>query len=156
STLAEIVQCLCAAGKPKDGKDGAKGKDGVDGKDGQGLEKGLTGIAALSWTHNSNNGQLIDVVLPNPDGDTKAPGLVIGFTRKIHTMVKVPVPPPPTAPTGTIPSRIDATHIFQVLVQEDPALTKRGFLCKCPLAGTVVPVDFTTSPGDPTLIVSAT
>ena len=159
STLTEIVQCLCAAGKPKDGKDGkdgTNGEDGHDGKDGQGLEKGLTGIAALSWTHNSNNGQLLDVVRPNPDGSTTTPGLVIGFTGKIHTMVKVPVPPPPTAPTGTIPSRIEAAHIFQVLVEEDPALRKRGFLCKCPLVGKIVPVDFTTSPADPTLIVTAT
>jgi len=165
STLAEIVQCLCAAGKPKDGKDGkdgrdgkdgTNGKDGQDGKEGQGLEKGLTGIGALSWTHNSNNGQLINVVRPNPDGSTTAPGLVIGFTGNIHTMVKVPVPPPPNAPAGTVVNRIDAAHIFQVLVEEAPALTKRGFLCRCPLAGTIVPVEFKTSPTDPTLIVSAT
>jgi len=156
STLAEIVQCLCAQSKPKDGVDGKNGADGKNGLDGQGLEVGLTGVAALSWTHNSNNGQTIDVVLPNPDGATKIPGLVIGFTNKVHTMVTVPFPPPPGAPLGTTINRIDADHVFQVLVQEDPALKKRGFLCRCPLVGTIVPVDFTTSPTDPTLIVSAT
>ena len=45
STLAEIVQCLCAQGKPKDGKDGkngTNGKDGTDGKDGRtGWRQGL-------------------------------------------------------------------------------------------------------------------
>lgn len=38
-------------------------------------------------------------------------------------------------------SRIDAEHVFQVLVERDPQLRNEGFICRCPIVGRVIPVD---------------
>lgn len=160
STLAEIIQCLCAQGGggkgPKgdpglpgapgkdgkdgvdgkdgkdgkdgvDGKDGKDGKDGADGKDGQGLETGLTRIAALSWTHNGT-GPLVAVT--RLDKKTQNPGIVIAFTGVVQVSGN---------PVGTNP--IDPQHVFQVLVESDPSQNKEtGLFCHCPVLGSVVPV----------------
>jgi hypothetical protein len=50
------------------------------------------------------------------------------------------------APAGKNP--IDARHVFQVLVEDDRNRNKElGLFCHCPVAGTVVPVDFTAAGG---------
>ncbi|HYU46582.1 MAG TPA: hypothetical protein VEK84_10455, partial [Terriglobales bacterium] len=151
STLAEIIECLCARGggkgekgdpglpgapgkdgkDGKDGEDGKNGTDGKDGKDGEGLERGLTRIRALSWTHNGAGG-IVGVTQPS---GASVPGIVIAFTNGVHVN---------GAPAGNNP--IDAQHIFQVFVEDDPARNKElGFFCHCPIAGNVVPVDATIS-----------
>lgn len=133
--LTELIECLLehgTAGTPgpqgPPGKDGAKGGPGPPGP---GLETGLTQIDALSWVHNQP-GQPIQVTMLNGQ---VVPGIVIEFTRDV------------------VVSDIDAEHIFQVTVLE-PVAAQRGFLCRCPIRGKVIPVQPTLT--GPNLIGSAT
>lgn len=144
-TLAEILECICESGfdgqgvpgpqgppgppgplgpPGHPGKDGQDGSDGQDGKDGEGLEKGLTRIAALSWSHAKSD----NILIPIKKGqEIIGAGIVIGFTDEVFVS------------GGRSP--IDADHVFQVLVEPDPALNqRRGVRCRCPILGRVVPV----------------
>jgi hypothetical protein len=147
--LADAVQCLLESGTGgtgtqgppgQNGADGADGADGVDGADGErgpkgdpgpGLEARLNRIVALSWKHNGD-GPLV------PIGGTDDLGIVIGFERPV------------------LADRIDADHIFQVLLQlEEQEDAGRGVRCRCAALGKVVPVRFSVDPGDAQLIVAA-
>lgn len=130
------------------GATGPKGATGPTGATGPGLEQGLTRIAALSWTHNDPKGAPF-IKVPGIGGSFN--GIVISFTAPVQFNPQVPVP------GGTpIANPIDATHIFQVLVEE-PNTQSFGLLCRCPARGTVVPVkDIQVSATNPTLITGAT
>jgi len=159
STLAEIIQCLCAEGagtkgtkgdpglpgpKGDQGPKGDSGQNGNPGKDGQGLETGLTRINALSWVHNNPKGNNL-IQITGPAAGTE--GIVIGFTGPIQFA------PVSQAGNQKFPNRID-THVFQVLAEEpnQPNL----LVCRCPVVGTVVPVEITrTDPNNPSLITGA-
>lgn len=139
STLTEIIQCMCAEGggakgpKGDTGPAGQPGTNGTNGTDGQGLEKGLTRIVALSWQHNSV-GKILPIKRLNPSLKS-TPGIVIAFSQNVHVS---------GLPVGTNP--IDAQHIFQVWVEDDPQRNKElGLFCHCPVTGSVVPVSFTLS-----------
>jgi len=190
STLAEMIECLCAAGTGgkgakgdpglpgppgkdgKDGKDGINGKDGKDGtngtngkdgkdgkdgtngkdgKDGQGLEQGLTRIAALSWIHNDPNGfSLLDL---NPGGAAPVKGIVISFTGPIIFSPQADVPRGPGK--DKVSYTIDADHVFQVLVEE-PGQQSSFLLCRCPAKGSVVAAEVTSfDPNNSALITGA-
>lgn len=119
------------------GCDGQHGRDGRDGTDGHGLEAGLTRINALSWTHNENS-RLLGI---RRQDESSAAGLVIGFTGPISFLDIWNKP-------------IDSEHIFQVLVPASPVPAEigLGFLCRCPIRGTVIPVSYRADRG---LIFSA-
>jgi len=149
AALAEAIQCLCAEGGGKgakgdpglpgkdgtNGQDGTNGTNGTNGTDGQGLEQGLTTISALSWNHNGVVGKLVNVVRLNQSA-SKVPGVVIAFSNSVQVS---------GSPVGT--NAIDPQHVFQVLIEDDPARNKElGMFCHCPVVGTVVPVDVTLDP----------
>jgi hypothetical protein len=154
--LAELVECLLQHGNggtgtqgppgpqgPK-GDKGEKGDPGIgqEGPPGPGLELDLVRIKALSWTHNTASA-LLGVKLS--DG-TVVPGFVIGFTDKVHVRTQ--------NQQGALVDLIDASHIFQVLVASDLEQNKElGMFCRCPIAGKIVPVDYTDTNG---LITTAT
>jgi 6-phosphogluconolactonase (cycloisomerase 2 family) len=105
------------------GPPGTPGVQGYPGPAGPGLEDGLTQIVALSWEHNTGGNPLI--AFPGLTGVAK--GLVIQFSRSVNVAVA--------------PNKIDASHIFQVLMREPNP--RFPFLeCRCPLVGTVFPVGF--------------
>jgi hypothetical protein len=133
STLAEAIECLCEAGgggaPGPQGPPGDPGKNGTDGIDGVGLERGLTRIKALSWTHNAAS-KLLPIKRQNNPDTPGTPGIVVGFTNDVNL--------------STAAGRIDAEHIFQVLVLSSSMAQQRelGWLCRCPVRGTVVPVKY--------------
>jgi DNA-binding beta-propeller fold protein YncE len=143
-TLQEVIECLLdhgTGGTPgpqgPPGPAGATGPAGQDGKDGQGLDTGIPRIVALSWKHAVPNNQLIDVTTVTGAGQR---GLVIGFSHPVQ----------PAGPSTLFNFR----YVFEVEVPE--AATQRSdLLCRCPVAGQLLPVKFTTDPGDPTLIIKA-
>ncbi len=109
------------------GSQGLQGPEGPAGPPGPGLEPGLVQITALSWKHD----QPMDVEsLRNIGGFPSAPkvrhGVIIAFTGEVSL------------------DGVDKIHVFQVeaphpdLHGEDEKL---GYACRCPVRGTVVPVD---------------
>lgn len=118
------------------GVQGPIGPQGPQGPPGEGLEPDLTQITALSWQHNTSGNGFITVNRLNPGAHTT--GIVVGFTKKVDV------------------SRVDAAHVFQVLVPSGGAAqAKQGLLCRCAVQGEIVPVNFTTDPGDAHLVVGA-
>jgi hypothetical protein len=85
------------------------------GCDGAGLEKDLTRIDRLSWTHGTS-GNALAAIHPASGRGLDRKGLVVGFTR--HVLV----------------SPVDADHVFQVLIESD-VNAQLGLRCRCPLAG---------------------
>jgi hypothetical protein len=152
--LTELVKCLLEHGDGGIGTQGPPGPAGPQGPPGDtvvgppgsagpGLEQGLVRIKALSWIHNTPN-QLLSVKRRNHNQQV-TPGIVIGFTDKVHVT---------TNQAGAIVELIDAAHIFQVLVVSDPKHNKEfGVFCRCPLNGTIIPVEYEETNG---LITSAT
>jgi hypothetical protein len=65
----------------------------------------------------------------------RSPGIVIGFTGDVRVSA--------IDPAGVVVRFVDAEHVFQVLVESDleGVNARRGLLCRCPIRGTVVPVD---------------
>jgi DNA-binding beta-propeller fold protein YncE len=132
-----------APGTPgKPGADGAPGLPGAPGAPGQELETGLTRIIALSWKHGAQNVPLMNIA---DSVDKKTPGgrgLVIAFSNKVQVL------------SG--PSVIDAEHVFQVLTVDTAAgNVDSGFVCYCPIAGRVIPVDPKASGGVVTSAVAS-
>ena len=71
---------------------------------------------------------------------TQVPGFVIGFTDKVQVRTQ--------DQSGALVDLIDASHIFQVLVASDLEQNKElGMFCRCPIAGDIVPVDYTETNG---------
>jgi DNA-binding beta-propeller fold protein YncE len=154
-TLAELIECLMAEGPggagqqgppgPQGpagsaGSQGPKGENGAPGAPGQpgpGLEEGLTQIIALSWEHNQpNQASKAILVLEDYDDDTYPQGIVIGFSRNVFVDDS-------NAP-GAVASGIDSRHIFRVLVENTGEAEQRfGMVCRCPVKGRIVPVEFT-------------
>jgi len=146
SVLAELVQCLLEhgnggvgpqgppglPGQPGEpGVNGANGLNGAKGDPGVGLELGLVRIQALSWIHNAPS-KLLGV----QQGNNTFPAFVIGFTDKIQVRKQNAF--------GSFDNLIDAAHIFQVLVAADVDVNEElGLFCRCPMAGTILPVNFT-------------
>jgi hypothetical protein len=155
--LAELVECLLEHGnggtgtqgppgpqgpKGDKGEKGDQGLKGDKGDPGSGLELGLVRIKALSWKHNTPS-QLLGVKMI---GNDTGFGFVIGFTDKVQVRIQ--------NPQGARVNLIDGTHIFQVLVASDLEQNKElGMYCRCPIFGTVIPVDYTDTNG---LITTAT
>jgi hypothetical protein len=81
----------------------------------------------------------VPIDVGNPDG--RSSGLVIGFGDGAGTKRR-------------IQWNADVANIFEVLAThtQDPA---NGFLCRCPLRGRIIAVDFQVLPGSPTRIVAA-
>src|SRR6266496_2882814 len=155
--LAELVECLLEHGnggtgtqgppgpqgpKGDKGEKGDQGLKGDKGDPGSGLELGLVRIKALSWKHNTPSALLGVKMIGNDTGF----GFVIGFTDKVQVRIQ--------NPQGARVNLIDDTHIFQVLVASDLEQNKElGMYCRCPIFGTVIPVDYTDTNG---LITTAT
>jgi hypothetical protein len=142
--IKEFLDCLklCepgGGGQPGEGRpgtngtNGTNGRDGTDGRDGEpgpGLEAGLTQIRALSWPHQvpAALGQLAKIDM-GPEQPSQL-GLVIAFTGRVQA------------------KGVDAAHVFQVLALHKQE--ERGplpFVCRCPLAGKVIPVEVTGMSG---------
>ena len=146
--LAELVECLLEHGNGGTGTQGPPGppgpagttgtqgepgvgQPGPKGDPGAGLEEGLTRIEALSWSHNQMHiagfPQGPELVLRSSSTDSmdrQASGLVIGFTADVQ-----------------VSATIDAAHVFHVLVATpQPDNQNFGFVCRCPIRGTTVPV----------------
>jgi hypothetical protein len=109
------------------GPRGPAGPRGPEGPPGPGLEAGLLRITALSWEHDKP----IDVnglrnIVGFPEEPTERFGVIIAFTGEVSL------------------DGIDPVHVFQV---EAPHLDLQnearrfGYACRCPVRGTVVPVD---------------
>ncbi|MET0649818.1 MAG: hypothetical protein ABW208_24670 [Pyrinomonadaceae bacterium] len=144
--LAEMIECLMSHGpggagtQGPPGPQGPAGADGQDGQDGQngqngqpgeqgtagpGLEEGLTRIRALSWRHNTQDNPL--VFISDATGQQFGAGLVIGFSGKVE-----------------VQDVIDADHVFQVFVRTGTRDQQRqGLICRCPVVGRIVPVEYT-------------
>jgi hypothetical protein len=145
--LAELVECLLEHGNGGTGTQGPPGppgpagpqglqgepgvgQPGPKGDPGAGLEEGLTRIEALSWSHNQmhiagfpQGPDSFFVLIDRLDG-SQASGLVIGFTADVQ-----------------VSATIDAAHVFHVLVATpQPDNQNFGFVCRCPIRGTTVPV----------------
>jgi len=124
------------------GLQGPPGEPGEPGPPGPGLEPDLVRIYALSWRHNAPAANLVPIELR--DGKV-VPGIVIGFRdpdRANPMLVRVGA------------GQIDAAHIFQVSVPHDVGDDRQlGFICRCPIEGTIIPVDYRENP--PGLIVEA-
>ena len=99
-----------------------KGCNGKDGDPGPGLELGLTRISALSWTHRVPVGPGGLAKINMLSGETQL-GVVIAFTGPV------------------IAKSVDAEHVFQVLVTHDEQLDRLPLRCRCPIDGTVIPVE---------------
>ena len=110
------------------GAQGLKGDSvtGPAGPPGPGLEEDLVRIKALSWKHNAPNNELLRVQVVN---DNELLGIVIEFTDFVDVR------------------RIDADHVFQLLVGRVPAQEgdqdwlESILRCRCPIAGRIVPVE---------------
>jgi hypothetical protein len=119
----------------KDGKDGTNGKDGKDGPPGPGLEDGLTRITAVSWRHAGTMlvSELATVVFDRgTPTERRVPALTIVFSAPVQT--------------GTV----EPVHVFQVEAP-NPAFQAQGaqlgFVCRCSVAGEIVPVKPNLAPG---------
>ncbi len=122
---------------------GPAGPKGDPGQNGVGLEQDLTRIDKLSWIHNSLGNPL--ATISRLDG-TKPLGVVIHFADDNSNSRKVFVSDPGD-PTKT--PAIIAAHIFQVLINHTTVVDqRRGFLCRCPIRGEVIPVEVTAEVGD--------
>ena len=153
-TLQEVIECLLdhgGGGAPgpqgppgpagATGPAGPAGKDGKDGKDGQGLDTGITRIVAMSWKHATFGQQLIPVT--GPTGG-RLMGLVLGFSHPVQV----------AGLTGN--QNLDDLNLqFVFEVEATEPQTQAPYVCRCPVAGSVVPVTFTLDPADPTLITKA-
>ena len=144
--LKELIECLMVQGpggtgtqgppglqgpQGLKGDSGSPGPQGPEGPAGPGLERGLTRIEALSWSHNvahlTSGGTptfLVPIKRLNPDLPPSL-GIVIGFTSDVQ-----------------VTKTIDADHIFQVLVDTTTGQNQeRGIVCRCAIRGTTIPVD---------------
>jgi competence ComEA-like helix-hairpin-helix protein len=163
--LADMLACICKKGFGRTGLQGPPGAQGPQGPEGPqelqgpqgpegppgpasldggkgdqgdpglGLEPDLTRIGAVSWHHAQTDNSLVPIY-EEDTGERIGEGIVIGFTGEVET------------------ATIDHQHVFQVLVQvmsED--LGQQGLTCRCPIHGTVLPVDYTVVGG---VIVKAT
>lgn len=113
------------------GSNGTDGQDGQDGQDGVGLEKDLTQIVALSWRHGGYNNQFAEVEVQN--GRIQR-GAVIAFSREV------------------LANRVDAQHIFQILLPNPVSDDRIEMLCRCAVVGTVVPVEVLDKDAQGTII----
>jgi DNA-binding beta-propeller fold protein YncE len=127
AVLTEVVECLLehgAAGAPGPaGPKGDTGGKGDKGDAGPGLEANLVRISAISWLH----AQPMSVSdLSNiRDGKRRRVGVMIAFSDEVHV------------------DRIDA-NIFEVDaldVRDVGTMIERGYACRCPVRGQVVPID---------------
>jgi hypothetical protein len=145
--VREVVECLLERGgvghAGKDGKDGTDGKDGVDGKDGApgtGLETGLYGICALSWTHGQADGKLNQTLLEIREGRrVLGRGIVIGFTGDVIVPGGLLQPPP------TPENDLYWQNVLQVFLP-DGQNQEAPLLCACPARGRVRAVDWAQHP----------
>ena len=118
-TLKQLVMCALETDGGTKGKEGSKGDKGDPG---EGLESGLTQIKALSWTHNTENNNLITISRTTKNGGDKVSGIVIAFTNEVDV------------------SKIDADHVFQILVEPDTGSQNSDFVCRCQFKGKIIPV----------------
>ena len=124
AVLTEVVECLLEhGGAGAAGAVGPKGDKGDKGDPGPGLEAGLVRIRAISWLHAQpvKISELRNIVFP---GNRRRFGVMIAFTDQVHV------------------ARIDA-NIFEVDaldVRDVGNMIERGYACRCPIRGTVVPV----------------
>jgi hypothetical protein len=115
------------------GLQGIQGIQGPMGPAGPGLETGLVQITALSWKHGGSMSP--NHLIPFPT--LKSRGFVIAFTGPIQ-----------------MPSALDATRIFQVLLDpQEPQDLALGFENPCIITGHIIPVTATISGN---LVTSAT
>jgi DNA-binding beta-propeller fold protein YncE len=154
--LQEVLECLLAhpggggtAGAQgpvgPQGPNGDPGDDGEDGLPGPGLSEDVTRINALSWKHGELASSIVMVEMA--DGKTKEPGIVIGFSEKVHLSAANPTP---------LQFKRNKRNILQVEALHNPPDTDGDtYACTCRLNGEVVPVKFKTKPGDPELIIAA-
>jgi hypothetical protein len=84
------------------------------------LEKGLTRIVRLSWKH--NQGGIGFATVTRLSGQPVTPAIVIEFSAFVDV------------------SKIDAEHVFQVLLRHPDENPENAFLCRCPVSGEVIPV----------------
>ncbi|BAH40472.1 hypothetical protein GAU_3430 [Gemmatimonas aurantiaca T-27] len=129
------------------GQDGATGPQGVPGAQGQpgpqgppgppgpGFESDLTRIVALSWRHDREVGDLLELLDPN--GRPMGHGIVVAFSGEVQW-------------TPTV-----ASHVFEALARQDLFTDSRNgaFDCRCPLVTPHVAVDVSITG---TLITMAT
>lgn len=148
--LTEVVECLLENGTggtglqgppgPK-GDPGPQGPPGAQGDPGPGLEIGLTGIAALSWKHNTGGNPLITINNLINNNPHQLPGIVIIFTDYVNV----------SNPSHLPPMQID-DRVFQVLLRDITGNQKFPFLfCQCPLIGKVIPVTWFSTDNPPTV-----
>lgn len=128
--------------KGADGQPGQNGT-GINGRDGEGLEANLTQIEALSWTHNTGANPIATII--RLSGQQESPGIVIAFTQPVLVAnFGKPFDPP---------NQIDAEHVFQVLVEDNPDQDRElGIICRCPVIGKVVAVEPTEIDGEGRII----
>ncbi len=87
---------------------------------------------ALSWRHGEYNNRFADVELQNGQS---LPGAVIAFSNKV------------------LADRIDAQHIYQMLLTHSVALDDRyPLLCRCAVPGVVLPVEVLDRDADGTIV----
>ncbi|HEX2094967.1 MAG TPA: hypothetical protein VHG28_21380 [Longimicrobiaceae bacterium] len=128
------------------GRDGVDGQPGRDGQDGVGLEKDLTRIRALSWTHRERGGGLLPIQGPDGrplfHGQEPLRGVVIAFTDEVrYSETSRPLANLFKPEADPIPL-VDFDHVFQVLTVQPPAPgTVQTLFCRCALFGDVIPVD---------------
>lgn len=149
--LTEVIECLLENGTGgtglqgppgPQGDPGSQGAPGQQGDPGPGLEVGLTGIAALSWKHNTggNPNPLTTINLIN-NNPPKLPGIVIIFTDYVNV----------SDPSHLPPLQID-DRVFQVLLTDQSGNQQSPFLfCQCPLIGRVIPVTWFSTDNPPTV-----
>ncbi|MEI6067223.1 MAG: hypothetical protein WCP96_07780 [Methylococcaceae bacterium] len=143
--LLELIECLKRRGPGgtgtmgptgpagsagTNGERGPTGPTGLSGPTAPGLEADLVRIEALSWTHNEfhsavYNDNLFFATVRWDDKKSEVPGIVIGFTDIVNA------------------TTVDPDHVFQILVEHTNADdAKLGFVCRCAIRGTILPVDF--------------
>lgn len=153
-TLQEVVECLLdhgdAGGLPgpqgppgTPGTNGTNGAPGLLGPAGPGLDTGIPRIVALSWRHSTDKNQLLPIDR-TATMHRQGRGVVIAFSTQIHLVGD--------SGMGTARDHANRRNIFSV---ETPDLNNPGFLCRCPIDGEVIPVDFKTIKLDDPLIISA-
>jgi DNA-binding beta-propeller fold protein YncE len=131
--LKELIECLMQQGPGgigtqgppgSPGKEGLPGDKGDKGDPGPGLERGLTRIEALSWTHNNPHRPTDFLVQVTMQNERTIPGIVIGFTDEVQ-----------------VSKTIDGNHVFQVLVETTTGQNREdGIVCRCAIRGSIAPV----------------
>jgi hypothetical protein len=128
---------------------GKKGDTGDPGTADPCLEKDLTRIVALSWTHNDeykggNIGGLLDIYDKNQK-EVVGRGIVIGFGKKLRDQAAFDC------------SKIAANkHVFQVLADRNPKTSEAdGIICRCAVDGWIFPVNFKIDDSNPKLVSEA-